>query len=82
MVIENFWGTKSQIKILWGLKRKFDIIIESKNIFNPLLKLALYQLEIENMCLIQVVRESCGWAQPLSLLEKIWLEWEKIGLCV
>jgi len=34
-VIENFIGTKSGMKILKGLKRKVDIIIGTKNIFNP-----------------------------------------------
>jgi len=34
-VIENFIGTKSWRKILEGLKRKVDIFIGTKNIFNP-----------------------------------------------
>jgi len=33
--IENFILTKSWRKILEGLKRKVDIFIGSKNIFNP-----------------------------------------------
>jgi hypothetical protein len=35
VVIENFIGTKSWRKILEGLKRKVDIFIGTKNIFNP-----------------------------------------------
>jgi hypothetical protein len=34
-VIENFIGTKSRKKILEGLKRKVNIFIGTKNIFNP-----------------------------------------------
>ena len=34
MVIENFWGTKSQINYLERLKQKVDIFIKTKNIFN------------------------------------------------
>jgi len=32
--MENFWRTKSWRKILEGLKRKVDISIGTKNIFN------------------------------------------------
>jgi len=34
MKMENFLGTKSWRKILEGLKRKIDIFIGTKNIFN------------------------------------------------
>ena len=34
-MIENFIGTKSRRKFLGGLKRKVDIFIRTKNIFNP-----------------------------------------------
>ena len=33
--MENFWGTKSWMKILEGLKQKVGVFIETKNIFNP-----------------------------------------------
>jgi len=36
--MENFIGTKSWRKILEGLKRKVDIFIGAKNIFNPIKK--------------------------------------------
>jgi len=34
----NFWGSKSQRNFLEGLKRKVDIFIGTKNIFNPINK--------------------------------------------
>ena len=37
MKMENFWGTKSWKKILEGLKRKVNIFIGIKNIFNHLI---------------------------------------------
>jgi len=37
--MENFLGTKSWRNFLEGLKKKFDIFIGTKNIFNPKFKM-------------------------------------------
>ena len=46
MKIENFIGTKSWRKFLEGPKRKVDIFIGTKNIFNPKINNHNWDMEI------------------------------------
>jgi len=42
----NFWGTKNWRKFLEGLKRKVDIFIRTKNIFNPAINVPILCVNI------------------------------------
>lgn len=46
MVIENFIGIKSRTKILAELKRKLNIFIGKKNIFNHRINIIIIKINI------------------------------------